>query len=1061
MVVCKNCGEENPERARFCLSCGASLAAPVKAEETRKTVTILFSDVTGSTAMGEKLDPESLRNVMTRYFDEMRAVIEAHSGTVEKFIGDAIMAVFGVPVLHEDDALRAVRAAAEMRDALWRLNVELERDRGVTIQTRTGVNTGEVVAGSGDQMMATGDAVNTAARLEQHAAPGDILLGEQTYRLVRHAVVAEPASPVDAKGKSEPLMPYRLIRVSDAAPDAGRRLDSPLVGRDNELALAEQAFERAVRERSCSLFTIFGSAGVGKSRLTQEVVRSVEMRATLSRGRCLPYGRGITFWPLIEIVQGMAGLSDGDSVDKARRGVRKLLAQEDDADVITDRIVQVLGLGEQEVRAEETFWAVRKLFESLARRQPLVVVFDDIHWAEPTLLDLIEHVADLSRDVSILLMCIARPELLERRPSWGGGKMNASSILLEPLRAEESAQLMANLLGGMALPPPVEKRISETAEGNPLFVEEMVSMLIDDGLLRHQDGSWEVSSDLASVSVPPTIQALLAARLDRLDGDERAVIQAAAVVGKEFGVDDVAAILPEQVRARTAGVVTALVRKELVRPDHEGPRDAFRFRHILIRDAAYNAISKQQRAQLHEQFANWLEEMFPERLSEYEEIIGYHLEQARGYRASLGPVGNSERALGLRAATHLASAARRAQIRGDAPGSINLIERALALAPDDWDERAEMSVRLSDQLYDLGDLQRSIEVARETEVWAAAGGDEATEWLMKVDVAMMEIGHLSLRPVDEARQIALQAIELFDRLGDKRGLAETYNLLAWKHNSLGEHSQMLTYSMKAADYARQLNAELLERRMLAMVHVALYWGPTPTSVAMAYHDRETSRDVRSPFLKRFQLGGRAMILHLAGEVDEARSILQENIMMFEDMGLSRSSVVLKGFVLGNLEMNAGNWDAAVATMRWACDELEAAGQDSSLSTLAGSLALSLYEVGDLDEAFRYTQVSHEAGSEDDLATQLLWRAARGEVLAARGESEQALRYADESVAIADGTEALMWWCESRMARGEVYKVLGRNEEAAADFRRSAELYEQKEAPLYAARARGKLAEVTE
>jgi hypothetical protein len=310
------------------------------------------------------------------------------------------------------------------------------------------VNTGEVVAGTGDQTIATGDAVNTAARLEQHAEPGEILLGDPTYHLVRHAVVADVADPITAKGKTDPLRAFRLIRIGDVSLDAGRRLDSPLVGRKNELAIAEQAFERAVREQSCSLFTVFGSAGVGKSRLTQEVIRSVEPRATVSRGRCLPYGRGITFWPVIEIVHGVAGLNDGDSAEKARGAVRKLLADEDDADLIVERVVQVMGLGEEEVRAEETFWAVRKLFESLARRAPLVVVFDDIHWAEPTLLDLIEHVVDLSRDASMLLMCIARPELLERRPSWGGGKMNASSILLEPLRESESSQLMANLLGG-------------------------------------------------------------------------------------------------------------------------------------------------------------------------------------------------------------------------------------------------------------------------------------------------------------------------------------------------------------------------------------------------------------------------------------------------------------------------------------------------------------------------------------------------------------------------------------------------------------------------------------
>ncbi|MGZ4128933.1 MAG: ATP-binding protein [Actinomycetota bacterium] len=1057
MAVCSNCGEENPERARFCLNCGSPLEAAASPAETRKTVTILFCDVTGSTAMGEKLDPESLRNVMSRYFDEMRAVIESHGGTVEKFIGDAVMAVFGVPVLHEDDALRAVRAAAEMRETLERLNADLERDWGVRIQTRTGVNTGEVVAGTGNQTMATGDAVNTAARLEQHAQPGEILLGEPTYRLVRHAVVAEPAEAMAAKGKAEPLVAFRLIRMGDVAADAGRRLDSPLVGRDNELAIAEQAFERAVRERSCSLFTVFGSAGVGKSRLTQEVIRAVETRATVSRGRCLPYGRGITFWPVIEIVHAMAGLSDGDPAEKARGAIRKLLSEEDDAKLITERVVQVIGLGEEEVRAEETFWAVRKLFESLARREPLVVVFEDIHWAEPTLLDLIEHVADLSRDVSILLMCIARPELLERRPTWGGGKMNASSILLEPLRAEESAQLMANLLGGLALPPAVETRISEAAEGNPLFVEEMVSMLIDDGLLRRQNGSWDVSAELGSVAVPPTIQALLAARLDRLAADERAVIQAASVAGKEFTLEDVSALASQQFRPRIAAIVTALVRKELIR---SGARDSFRFRHILIRDAAYGAISKKQRLELHARFAGWLEEMYPDRVSEYEEIIGYHLEQAYGYRSSLGPLDDQGVSLGLRAAGHLVSAGRRAQNRGDASGAVNLLERALALAPDDWDDRAEALVRLCDQLYESGQFERAIAVARSTEDWARTRGDLATEWLMKVDAAMIEFAHLPVRLAEEVRTVALDAIDVFERLDDKRGLAEAYNLLAWTHNALGEHSAMLKSALKATECAREIGAELLEARMMPMVHSALYWGPTPTSEALALLDRMLERDVRSPVLQRFFIGGRAAALGLTEGHDEARRILTAQLAEVEELGQVINAANFRGFILGGTEMSAGDWHAAAEAIRGACDVFLATGEKGAFSTLAGFLGLALYETGALDEAYRYTELSYEAASPDDLASQLLWRAARAQVLASRGEADEALRFANEAVDIAEGTEALMWQCSARMARGEVYRLLGRKEEAAADFARAVELYDRKEAPLYAARARRKLAEVT-
>ena len=1059
MVICANCGEKNPERARFCLNCGAVLAAPAPATETRKTVTILFSDVTGSTAMGEKLDPESLRNVMTRYFDEMRTVIEAHSGTVEKFIGDAVMAVFGVPVLHEDDALRAVRAAAEMRDALARLNVELERERGVTIQTRTGVNTGEVVAGMGNQTIATGDAVNTAARLEQHAAPGEILLGEQTYRLARYAIVAESADPISAKGKADPVPCYRLIRVSDVPADAGRRLDSPLVGRDNEMALVEQAFERAVRERSCSLFTVFGSAGVGKSRLTQEVIRSVETRATVSRGRCLPYGRGITFWPVIEIVHAIAGLSGGDSAEKARASVRKLLADEDDAELITERVVQVLGLSEEEVRAEETFWAVRKLFESLARREPLVVVFDDIHWAEPTLLDLIEHVADLSRDVSILLMCIARPELLERRPSWGGGKMNASSILLEPLRAEESSQLMANLLGGRTLPTTVEARISEAAEGNPLFVEEMVSMLIDDGLLRRQNGSWEVSADLASVTVPPTIQALLAARLDRLDGDERAVIQAASVVGKEFSVDDVSAIVPEQLRALAAALVTMLMRKELVRPDQGKAHDAFRFRHILIRDAAYNAIAKQQRAQLHGQFANWLEQTFPERLTEYEEIIGYHLEQAYGYLVSLGPADDAAGAIARRAGEHLVAAGWRAALRGDVTGSVNLLERALGLLPPAWPERAETLYRLGDVQFEAGQFERSIETANKAEELAREVGDHRTEWLARISSTMIEFAHLPVRSAEEVRAIAQDAISFFERLGDYQGLANAWNLRAWVHNALGEHGAMLEAAKKAVEYAHEIGAEKLESQMMMMVGSAMNWGPTPTSEGLAYHQMRLA-SARTPPLRGFLTTGVGIFRALAGETDEGISVIEERIRWCEDRGMSLLAASLRGFSLGLIYIGADDLPAAARSLRAGCDQFAAAGDKGSFSTLAAQLAFVLYETGDLQEAYRYSELSEEAGADDDLATQLMWRCARAAVFAARGEASEALRLANESVAIADTTEALLWWCDARMGRGEVYRLLDMKDEAAADFRRCVELYEKKEAPLYAARARRKLAEVT-
>lgn len=450
-------------------------------------MTIVFSDVAGSTSLGEERDPESVRRVMGNYFEQARAVLERHGGTVEKFIGDAVMAVFGIPTLHEDDALRAVRAAAELRERLADLNEELERDWGIRLETRTGVNTGEVVTGSAETLV-TGDAVNVAARLEQIAAPGEVLLGETTYPLVRDAVSVEPVEPVELKGKREPVRAYRLLEVRPGTAGRERRMDSPMVGRKRQLALLMRAFDNVASDRACHLFTILGSAGVGKSRLVEEFLRSLPAETVVLRCRCLPYGEGITFWPITEAVREAAGIAEGDDPAEGRRKIAALLAEEENAELIAERVATLTGLVEATAGDEgEAFWAVRKLFERLARNRPLVAVFDDMHWAEPTFLDLVEHIADWSREAPILLVCLARAELLDARPTWGGGKLSATSLSLEALSDDESEQLIANLLGQAELVDNVRARITEAAEGNPLFVEEMLGILIDDGLLiRHK-----------------------------------------------------------------------------------------------------------------------------------------------------------------------------------------------------------------------------------------------------------------------------------------------------------------------------------------------------------------------------------------------------------------------------------------------------------------------------------------------------------------------------------------------------------------------------------------------
>jgi class 3 adenylate cyclase len=597
ITVCDACGTESPEEFAFCPRCGAALVEAPAPRELRKTVTVLFSDVTGSTALGERLDPEPLRRLMLRWYEAMKDVCEAHGGRVRELIGDAVMAAFGIPQVHEDDALRAVRAAAGMRERLDQLNEELEREFGVRLQSRTGVNTGEVIVREPDPSgaLSLGDAVNVAARLQTAAEPGEILIGEATHRLVEDAVRAEPVEPLALKGKGEPVPAYRLDEILPHAEAVTRHLETPLVGREDELFLLRRTFARAARERRCHLVTVFGPAGIGKTRLAQELCGSLEPEATVLTGRCLSYGEGITYWPLRELVAQAA----------AGRDIRELLEGSPDAEAIAERIEAAIGTGTRGAVKEETFWAVRRLTEALARKGALVLVFEDIHWGEPTFLDLIEHLADWVRDVAVLLVCLARPELLDERPGWAGGKLNATSVLLEGLSPAESSQLI-DALAAAELESEARARIADAAEGNPLFVEQMLAMLAQAG-----NGGGEIA-------VPPAIQALIVARLDRLEPDERRVLGLASVEGEAFHVGAVAELSAPATREQVEAHLMRLAQKDLIRA--QGPtllgEEAFRFRHALIRDAAYEGLSKEARAELHERYAAWLERALGDRLTE-------------------------------------------------------------------------------------------------------------------------------------------------------------------------------------------------------------------------------------------------------------------------------------------------------------------------------------------------------------------------------------------------------------------------------------------------------------
>ncbi len=571
MPACPGCGVDNPERARFCLECGLPLTVGRPAVGgSRRTVTVLFSDIVGSTALGELLDPEAVHLVVSSYFDEMRAVIERHGGTVEKFIGDAIMAVFGLPVLHEDDALRAVRAALEMHAALATLNARLGTERGVTIATRTGLNTGEVLAGdpSARQTLVTGDAVNTAARLEQAAGAGEILLGAATWRLVRDVATVEPVPAIGARGKAEPLPAFRLLSIGQETVRSARA-DAPLVGRGGELDQLRVRFERVAAERRPALVTVLGPAGVGKSRLVAEFVAELGDRATVLKGRCLSYGDGITYWPIREVLHTAAGIRDEDTPEEGLRKLSGLLRDDRDRPLLADRLASAIGLGAAPFPQDELFWAIRRTLADLAANRSLVLILEDLQWAEPTLRELIEYLTDQGVDSPLLLLCPARPEILEGATGWPPDRADATTIALEGLPPDTMMRLIDTLPGGAEVPGALRRRILATAEGNPLFVEEMVALLVEEGIVGAGDAAAGGSAP-DEIRMPPTIQALLAARLDRLPDSERSTAQRASVVGRVFDEAAVEALSPESVRADVPGDLDALVLKQLLAPETSG-----------------------------------------------------------------------------------------------------------------------------------------------------------------------------------------------------------------------------------------------------------------------------------------------------------------------------------------------------------------------------------------------------------------------------------------------------------------------------------------------------------
>ena len=1022
-------------------------------------MTVVFTDVVGSTPLGERLDPEALRRVMSEYFGRMQAVVERHGGTVEKFIGDAVMAVFGIPTVHEDDALRGVRAAVEMRNELTDLNRELEARRGVSISMRTGVNTGEVVAGdpSLGQTLATGDAINTAARLEQAASPGEILLGASTHRLVREAVRAEAVEPLGLKGKAERVPAFRLVAIVPGVEVVPRRLDSPMVGRDRERQLLQLAFDRAVEDRTSHLVTVLGPAGVGKSRLIEEFVASLPEDVQVLRGRCLPYGEGITFWPVVEIVHQAAEITGEDPPDVAAEKLRTLVGDGHDSDLIHQRVAQVVGLVADSAVPEETFWGIRRLLESMARDRPVVLVFDDIHWGEATFLDLIEHLADWTRDAAILLCCLSRNELLDARPGWGGGKVNSTIVLLEPLSERQCDELIENLLGRAQLQPAARERIVDAAEGNPLFVEEMLSMLIDDGLLRRDDGHWVARDELGAIAVPPSIHALLAARLDRLDREERAVIERASVVGRVFYRGAVSELSPEPDRASVPDRLRKLVRRELIRPHTpEFEEETYRFRHLLIRDAAYEAMPKEARADLHERFAAWLERAAGERVREYEEIVGYHLEQAFLLRSELGPVDEAARDVARRGGRYLARAGRRASARGDLPGTVNLLTRATQLLPREDRDRIRLLPILAESLQERAELTRSGELVEEAQVLARETGDPVAMVHASVVECLQRVStDPSYRFTDGLgvlRAVAERAEGIEDQ--EVRRFAEEMLVafLFWSGRS-SEAIEELDRSVQRSQTRGETDAEVY--RILRAMTGPMVWGAIPVEdgIRRARKALEHTAGAVQAHIR----WGLAGLLAMRGEFEKSDEEMGTALSQMEEFGMDLT--LAAGQVPALVDLLKRDPAAAEARLRPGIERLREAGETGFMSTSAAVLAEALYRQGRLEEALEWTRVSEQAAAPDDVAAQMQWRGTRGKSLARQRRVEEGERLAREGLEIAAATDYLTMQGDSWMALAEVLETAGDREGAHQAAQQAALAWERKGITVEVQRARALMEEL--
>jgi len=999
-----------------------SVVSPVSAATgaplARRPVTVVCVLSRVASDSGMPLDPEAYEVVSEQSVSGLTAVFERYGGKLAISADERLMGVFGAAAVHEDDALRAVRASLEARRLLVTEMADTLRRHDMGLTCRLGVATGEALVGGSVPLRSAGNVGAQAVMLAEAAEPGQILISRPTQELAAAAIETVSAGPDRFILRSA----QALVRP------LALRLDVPLVGRDEELRQLATACVAASQERVTTLVTVIGEAGIGKTRLVCEIERRLGHEVTVLTGRCLPYGEGITFWPLREVIRQASG--GHDSPDK----IEALLDGQADAAEVAARLSLALGPGNQgRLDGAEIFWAARRLFETLAWSRPLLVVFEDLHWAESTFLDLVESLTVQQGRSPVVLVCVARPELLEQRPAWAAEAARALSIELTPLAEGSAAALLDSLAGDQRLPPITRARLLETAAGNPLYLEQLAASLGE----HAESEIWPV--------LPPTIQALLGARLQRLGPGASSVLARAAIVGKDFGVEAIRELLPPQACGPLSRNLQTLVAKGLVQhqPSDRRPDEEYSFRHILIQEAAYREIPKSLRAELHHRFADWLEYVFWEPAAARPEILGYHLEQSVRYLTELRPAEARSSPLPRRAARHLETAGRAADDRDDALAAVNLLIRAAALLPGDDAALARLYTSLGAALTEAGQLEKAMTTLDDAQRIAAANGDEGQRAHAR---AQALLSGLKLIPNRAAIQVTQALPELraeFARGQDEQGLCQALRLEAavyWIH---GRSAAAEDAWRRAAGYARRANDRRQLTEILGWLASAALWGPTPAAQGIrrcADYLDEVGNHPR----------GQVVILnHLAGlyamqdRAETAHATLTSAKSYLDALGPTMTAAVTQPAAF--VAMLAGDPATAEAHLRFACESLSLMGEKDNLATAAALLARAIAAQGQTryGEASQLVALSLETAAGEDLVTEIIGRGLSARMLADRGRHAEATELASSVVALAAQTDLLSQHADALLDLAHVLVAAGRFPEAQTAATQALELYQRK------------------